>query len=60
MAAHAEGGSHSLRQVRLTANPKKCVIGGGRYDIWRYHMGQGQVQSQLNNSSYCDLPEALV
>ena len=37
----------SLRRARLTANPRKCVIGRREIQYFGYHLGGGKVWPQV-------------
>lgn len=47
-----------LRQAGLTANPKKCAIGRVQVRYLGFHLGHGQVRSQIDKTAVIAVPGA--
>ena len=49
---HVAAVLESLRQVGLTANPKKCTIGRAEVRYLGYHLGRGQVRPLVDKMMF--------
>ncbi len=49
--AHLRAALRALRRAGLTANPKKCAVGRVEVRYLGFHLGHGQVRTQINKTA---------